>query len=88
VAGKRRVFKGWTVLNKEGQVQCYQFGHLMDEVVQLTKKQAFERARLLAEREDEITSGDINRWEFGKMQHAEVRRRGYRVVRAFVMVRD
>jgi hypothetical protein len=81
------VCKGWTVLNKAGEIQRYEFGHGVQDVVVQTKKKAFEQARLLAEREDELTCGDINRWECGEMTHAEVRRRGYRVVRAFVMVR-
>lgn len=84
---ERRVFNGWTVLDKDGRIQRYEFGHGVSEVVVQTKKQAFEQARLLAEREDELTCGDINRWEFGRMAHAEVRRRGFRVVRAAVLVR-
>jgi di/tripeptidase len=83
---KRTIFKGWTVLDKNGVAKRYQFGHGVRELVVPTKKEAFEMARLLAERQDELDSGDINRWEFGRMRFAEVRRRGYRIVRADVVV--
>lgn len=83
----RSVFEGWTVLNKHGAVVRYEFGHGLQHVVHPTKKEAFTTARKLAEREDELTCGDVNRWELGKMRFAQVRRMGYRIVRASVMVK-
>lgn len=81
-----RVFLGWIVLDKDGRATRYEFGHGVSEMVVFTKKKALNQARLLAERHDELTSGDINRWEFGDMPFDQVRRMGYRIVRAHVLV--
>lgn len=85
---QKEVFTGWTVLNRKGEVVLYEFGDPANrEIVSLTKKDALYRARRLAERDDELTCGDINRWESGEMPFAQVRRMGYRVVQASVVVR-
>jgi len=85
---QKEVFAGWMVLNRKGEVVLYEFGDPANrEIVSLTKKDALYRARRLAEREDELTCGDINRWEGGEMPFKQVRRMGYRVVQASVVVR-
>lgn len=80
------VYEGWTVLNRDGRIVRYACGYGLQDVVTPTKGEAFKMARLLAERQDELTCGDINRWEFGTMPFTEVRKMGYRVVKAKVMV--
>lgn len=82
----KSIFEGWTVLDKDGRIVRYTFGHGLQDIVVATKKEALDMARSLAQREDEL-AGDINKWEFGTMPRAQVRAMGYRVVRAEVRVR-
>lgn len=78
---------GWMVMNKDRGVTTFQFGDpLLRIVFHPSKKQALEAAQRHAEREDELACGDINRWDMADMPHEQVRRMGYRVVSASVVM--
>lgn len=74
------------VVTRRGVIRRYEFGYALQKIVCGTRKEANEQARLLAEREDELASGDVNRWEFGQMPFKQVRRMGFRVQRTHVFV--
>lgn len=72
--------EAWIVVEPSGKTDTqYEFGDpLFRKVFCNSRWEANMRARRLAERAEELTCGDINRWEFSDIPMAEVHRRGYR----------